>query len=728
MAIQGASRSITAKLAYLMTFVVTLTVVSLTVQSASKFSAYILQTIEESTNVMAERSAADVASIIEGWVGQISVTTSKMSAAKSDANGDDLELKGALRAEKDLLAMRLYLVDGANYKMLRQAKQQPNKEVSLNLTPAFFDTTLHAMDEVAASLAKEHSLFESDRYVRNVTAKTKTPMVMLAVRFTIPGQKTKFAMMVTAANMTKIQISLPQSRSTTGYMITSDGKLFASTDEQIMLTSKSLDKNDLVKKALQRQAPSGFLAEFIAAGNKTKLGSFAQTPGSVRLYTIVERDREAAFQIIARTYLRSALWGSLILLVAAMASFVSASGITRNLRDMVGATRKIASGDFAVRLQPSSRDEIAELGHSVNHMASKIQMLMSHEIEKARFEKELETARMVQSTFFPKKDVVRTHLAVTGNYQPATECGGDLWGHYTVSDGVELVYIADAMGHGAPAALVTAIAYAVCQSVSIFLADNTTLDPSPATLLRRLNTIIMDAVDGKISMTFFVAVFDFNTGKITYSNAGHNFPVILTGNKSDERLGRAAKKINTKLPTASITLNLQGNPLGVDKEITYSEKSIDFFPGDKIFLFTDGLIENQFVDKDPLGRKVLLEFISSWGDQNIIEIKNKTLELGKQYFGSENLQDDVTIVVAEVSKAWVKPVRTEDPELPAPPVISHTPQIPTPPVMATQEAVLDLGLTDQVVPVFDLGFADEPAKADEGSQVIEGDKKIVPAV
>jgi serine phosphatase RsbU (regulator of sigma subunit) len=705
---RSARHSLTAKLAYLMTIVVLLSVIPLTLQFTNKFSAYILQTIEESTNVIAERSSADISGILEGWIGQLSVTTSKMTASKTDAQGNDLELQGAMRAERDFIIMKLYLIDGKNYKILRQAQQTIEKSKDMPLKPDQVKSLDGSMNELANFLALNPGRFEGDRFVKNVSPRTETPTALIAVRFRIPGQTSKFAMMMAAATMTKIQLSLPQSRTTTGYVITTDGSIFASTNEQRLFSKKPVEKHELVKMALLRRAPSGFSPEFSGADGKAKIGSFAQTPKGFRLLTIVERDRAAAFQVVQKTYIRSALWGVLIFLLAAMTSFISANGITKNLRDLVSATAKIASGNFSVRVQPRSSDEVSELSHSVNNMATRIQMLMSQEVEKARFEKELETARMVQSTFFPKKDIVKTHLAVTGSYQPATECGGDLWGHYTIKEGVELVYIADAMGHGAPAALVTAIAYAVCQSVSIFLSENSGLDPSPAALLRRLNSIIMDAVDGKISMTFFVAVFDFNTGKVTYANAGHNFPFILTGNKDDPRLGKSAKKMSQKMPTVPITVTLQGTPLGVDKEITYNEKSMDFYPGDKIFLFTDGLIENQLVDRDPIGRKVLVDAVSAWGDQNILEIKSRTLSLGQQFFGSENLQDDVTIVVAEVSKAWVRPSNVIINNMSEPQTVPPPPPQAIAPIPVIQELALDLDdAKPQTLPVFDLGIDDD---------------------
>jgi hypothetical protein len=166
--------------------------------------------------------------------------------------------------------------------------------------------------------------------------------------------------------------------------------------------------------------------------------------------------------------------------------------------------------------------------------------------------------------------------------------------------------------------------------------------------------------------------------------------------------------MSQKMPTVPITVTLQGTPLGVDKEITYNEKSMDFYPGDKIFLFTDGLIENQLVDRDPIGRKVLVDAVSAWGDQNILEIKSRTLSLGQQFFGSENLQDDVTIVVAEVSKAWVRPSNVIINNMSEPQTVPPPPPQAIAPIPVIQELALDLDdAKPQTLPVFDLGIDDD---------------------
>ena len=648
-------KTLSAKLTLLMTAVVMATVIAMTVQSSSKFSSYILQNIEETSTSMAERTSADVAGIIEGWITQMTSATARLASTSLDENANDADLATALKRDNDLLALSLYQIENGTIKLSRRALQPPTNTGGLAAPKGRRKSPRAIMAALALETASTPGLFQNDRIIRNVTSDAGSPTVLIAIKYAIGNQTDKFAILILLASMTKIQVALPQSRSTIGYIINSTGGMFSSTDDRKDAKVGPKKNNDLVQMALKRQSPSGFLPEFKDLDQHVKIGSFAQIPGRIPLYVIVERDRDTVFQVITRMYVTAALWGALILLLAIMASFVSAGSVTKPLRDLVRATKKIAGGDFNIRLIPLTNDEVAELGHSVNNMASRIEHLLTAEVEKARFEKELETAKLVQSTFFPKSDIIGKNLSVTGSYQPATECGGDLWGHYHIREGVELVFIADAMGHGAPAALVTAIAYACCKSVSSILAENSPIDPSPRILLERLNTIILDAVDGKISMTFFAALFDFHTGTVTFANAGHNFPFVLTGDKNDPRLGGGKKRIPESSPTAAITLTLMGNPLGVQRDSEYKEKTFALAAGDKFVFFTDGLIENTLNSQPPFSRKMLLETAAGYGNEKIDVIKDNIFSTGYKIFGSENLQDDVTVVVAEVSPLWIKP-------------------------------------------------------------------------
>lgn len=153
-------------------------------------------------------------------------------------------------------------------------------------------------------------------------------------------------------------------------------------------------------------------------------------------------------------------------------------------------------------------------------------------------------------------------------------------------------------------------------------------------------------------MTFFAAVIDFKTGKMTYANAGHNFPFLLANSKDDPRLGAAAKRSANQNNHFPITLTLQGNPLGVEADSEFKEKTIKIAAGDKIILFTDGLIENTRNGSDPLGRKALIDLAAKAGAMPADALKELLKSEGAARYGFENLADDVTIVVAEIDSDW----------------------------------------------------------------------------
>lgn len=657
--------SISAKLFYMMTTLVLMTVVGMSVQSSTKFQSYLTQSIQDSSLQQAERAASDVSAVIDGWVGKLSVVLPKIDLKKSaleDKRSDDLA--ALIRNDRDILSVSVFVTEKDQVRSILKAKADhtdgrfEGEDPKLVMEKSFYQARLRAKELVKSTQPR-------DIFLKNLSPATGLPLLQIAVRFKVSGGEERGLFVIMTTWQTKLLLSLPKSRFTNTTMIDNNGDIFSSPDISEMKLQTNIKNSPLAKTALTRTAPSGFQDVYVDRKGVKRLGSFSQVSKYQDLYILVERDAAAAFRVISRTYFTAALWAALFILIAVMASYLGASTVTKSLRDLVSMTKEISSGNFGVRLQPRSNDEIAELGHSVNHMASRITELLSTQVEKARYEKELETARLVQSTFFPKQDVVKTPLTVTGFYQPATECGGDLWGHYNVDEHRQLVFIADVMGHGAPAALVTAIGYATCQAVATILNDEPGLDPTPSKLLDRLNRIIYDAVEGKISMTFFAALFDFKTGLVTYSNAGHNFPVVITNDKEDPRLSKQSKAKNATQPAQSISLILQGVPLGVDRQAVFKEKTIELRAGDRILFFTDGLIENHLPHTTAMERKKLLDIISQQGTGSCFEIKDIVLQEAFALFGRTNLADDVTVVVAEIDKSWSKSAASDKVE-PAP--------------------------------------------------------------
>jgi phosphoserine phosphatase RsbU/P len=692
------SSSITAKLFYLITSLVLLVVIGLTLQSTSKFKQNLSQNIQDGALAQAERSASELANQLDAISTKVSVALPKITIGENNKGTAKDELKSILRNDPEILTAGLFFASDEKLSQIEAVTTTypENGTVENRYEGRNAEDTKNKVQETMLAEIKEITAdnVTTNVIVRSIASKIGLPIMAVIIKFDFDGPKHQKIYVALSMWQTRLIVALPKSKTTSSIVIDSQASIFLSSDLTDLIKQKSLKGSPLARSAVSRVTPSGFQDVYKDAGGVEKLGAFSQVTGYPNLFVLVEKDANAAFKVIDRSYYSATLWAILFTLVAVMASLLGAGTATKSIKDLLAVTKEISTGNFSARVQLQTTDEIAELGSSVNHMAGKITELMSNQVEKARFEKELETARMVQSTFFPKKDVQEGPLSVTGYYQPATECGGDLWGHYQVSDSKQIVFIADAMGHGAPAALVTAIGYATCQAVATILKDEPSMNASPGKLLERLNRIIYDAVEGKISMTFFGILIDFEAGTATFANAGHNFPVVMTNNNEDGRLSKQAK---AKAANAYILpLQLQGTPLGVDREAEYKEKTIKIAAGDRIFFFTDGLIENQLVGQEPMGRKNLLEALSQFGNQDIHNIKQNMLDFATKTFGSVNLADDVTIVVAEISKDWVagKIPATTKIDLPPTPefksghlvTTNHAPQTPdandanTPPV------------------------------------------------
>lgn len=655
--------SITAKLFYLMTTVILITVIGMSVQSSAKFKTFLTQNVQDGSLTQADRAANDVAANLDSLTGKISVILPKIDLGSNNSSAAK-EIVGLMKNEPEIVSTSVFFSDD---KQLKQIVAEKSPYPAAGVVDNRFEgkapdavklLTLHVEKKAVSAYSKVKTA--SAVQVQSIAAETGLPLMLLTVRFDVERNGGEKVYVSVAVWQTRILVALPKSKSTDSVIIDQNGELFASSDINELIQQTTLKTLPLAAAALSRVAPSGFQDVYLDLRGKERLGAYSQIPGYPNLFVLVQKDAEAAFLVISRNYYSAILWAALFTLISVMLSYIGAGNATGSIRELLVVTREIASGNFSARVRPRTTDEIAELGVSVNHMAAKITDLLSSQVEKARYEKELETARMVQSTFFPKQDVREGPLTVTGFYQPATECGGDLWGHYRVDDTRQLVFIADAMGHGAPSALVTAIGYATCQAVATILVDEPGLNSSPSVLLKRLNRIIFDAVEGKISMTFFAALLDFGEGTITYSNAGHNFPVILTGNAQDERLSKQAK--GKEANAHIIPLQLQGTPLGVDRLAEFKEKTVKMVAGDRIFFFTDGLIENHYDNQQPMGRKNLLDLLGKCGDSDCFSIKQSALDAAVNLFGSTNLADDITIVVAEIDPNWGKG------RVPAPPV------------------------------------------------------------
>ena len=325
---------------------------------------------------------------------------------------------------------------------------------------------------------------------------------------------------------------------------------------------------------------------------------------------------------------KSALFFIALIASTLLISLFASSQLTSALRELFEATAKIAQGDFSVRVLVRSKDEVGGLAESFNWMAEKVSHLMSETAEKARMENELATVKTVQETLFPADNLSDPRAQVVGHFQPASECGGDWWSYALIGNKLYL-WIGDATGHGAPAALITSAA----RSAAALVESLPEVQPDQA--LKMMNHAIHQTSKSKINMTFFLGCLNLDTGEMVYSNASHDPPYLLR--KPD---GGKLKKKNL-IPL----MDVNGFRLGEREVAEYETAKVQLNPGDQIFFYTDGIMDIQNPDGENLGERAFLRSLMKAvndGEDPSARVENLKDDI-EGYRQNSELIDDVTL-------------------------------------------------------------------------------------
>jgi sigma-B regulation protein RsbU (phosphoserine phosphatase) len=228
------------------------------------------------------------------------------------------------------------------------------------------------------------------------------------------------------------------------------------------------------------------------------------------------------------------------------------------------------------------RDRIADLVLLGNLFARATQTLVLSQAVKEAYDAvdyELRTVADIQKSLLPASTPNLPGLDVAVHYQTAKRAGGDYYDFFPLTGGRLGVLIADASGHGAPAAVLMAVAHSIA---------HTQPEPParPGELLTRLNAHLTRQYTRQSGnfMTAFYGVFDPTNGSLTYASAGHNPPRLVRRDGGLVALNRA-----------------QRLPLGIKPDESYTEQTVQLQSGDQAVFFTDGVIEAVNSEGDVFG-------------------------------------------------------------------------------------------------------------------------------
>lgn len=432
---------------------------------------------------------------------------------------------------------------------------------------------------------------------------------------------------IIVASLRDLTQSFLSTRSQKTFLIKANGNILVGPSEGT-LNIEDILPFDSVREKIDKLAQG--VEEIVTVAGLEALMSYSKTGyGDLTVVSLIEKNKAlAAVTLLIR---RSVYFFGVLICLTIIVSLLASSQLTSAMTQLFAATQKVSEGDFNVKVNVKSNDEIAMLATNFNLMAQQIAKLMLDTAQKARMENELQTAKTVQETLFPEAEKTLGPVTVAGHYEPASECGGDWWHYCLVGDKIYM-WIGDATGHGAPAALITSAA----KSASTLIE---TLNISPSQAIELMNKAIYDVSKGRIMMTFVLASLDIKTGELVYVNASHEAPFLLR-KESDQPV----KKKNL------ILMNENNNPrLGQGRDSKYAESKIQLQDKDSFIFYTDGIADIQNLEGKSWGErdfiKNLLESFNKTSSP--IEFKNDFAARMKVYRQESALIDDVTFFMVQ---------------------------------------------------------------------------------
>src|ERR687893_1327348 len=186
--------------------------------------------------------------------------------------------------------------------------------------------------------------------------------------------------------------------------------------------------------------------------------------------------------------------------------------------------------------------------------------------ERERIEQELRVARLIQQTLLPKTLPELPGYDVAAYYQPAREVGGDFYDFLELEDGQLGLVVGDVTDKGVPAALVMATTRTMLRASAQRLF-------SPGEVLRRANDALVTDIPPNMFITCLYAILEPESGRLVYTNAGHDPPYLRRSGGDCEEL------------------RARGMPLGLMPGMQYEEKEIVLEAGESVLFYSDGLVE-----------------------------------------------------------------------------------------------------------------------------------------
>lgn len=306
-------------------------------------------------------------------------------------------------------------------------------------------------------------------------------------------------------------------------------------------------------------------------------------------------------------------------------NYVNARSETRSemVAPIISNTEVIGVFDLeSDELKAYSADDLQVLMLLASQVAIIIEKVMLHEqlIEKKRLEGQLEVARQVQLELLPARDPQLEGYDISAYNFPTEEVSGDYYDWVKIYDDQIGLVIADVSGKGVPAALLMAFLRASLRAA-------THIGYSPHISMAKVNYLLWESIERNQFVTAFYAILDVTNKTLTYTNAGHNPPILLSKSGDFSFIERGSV------------------PLGMFRDTRYHEYYLTTEPGEVLVLYTDGVTEANNPTGEEFGRERLARAVQTHRGLSARELITAVYREVIDWTGGLGATDDVTFFV-----------------------------------------------------------------------------------
>ena len=293
--------------------------------------------------------------------------------------------------------------------------------------------------------------------------------------------------------------------------------------------------------------------------------------------------------------------------------------IINNLKKINDTLGRITKGDLNVTVDVRSNEEFSSLSDDINSTVATLKQYIAEAA--ARIDKELEYAKQIQLSALPTNFPTDEDYSIYAQMIAAKEVGGDFYDFYKLNDTTVAFLAADVSGKGIPAAMFMMTAKTIIKD----LAES---GMAVNDIFTKANEKLCQNNESGMFVTAWMGILDVTTGNMQFANAGHNPPLLKRADGSFEYL---------KTRAGFVLAGMEG--------VRYRVGELTLGPGDRLFLYTDGVPEATNTQNEIYGEERLLAFMN----QNAKTVATDLLPALKanidEFVGQAAQFDDITMLM-----------------------------------------------------------------------------------